>query len=94
MSLSKFDFIITYRLGSQQEKFDVLSCCSYLASKERDEIYNQQKTIVLRLGHLSLHSLVTSLPKHCPIIEEIKKVFKHDPLEKNVKTQLELGEEP
>ena len=91
-SLSKFDFIITYQPGSQQGKSDALSHRSYLAPKEGDEIYNQQKTIVLRPENLNLHSLVTSLPKNCPIIEEIKKNLKEDPLVKNVRTQLEHGE--
>lgn len=79
MSLSKFHFIITYRPTSQQVKSDALSYSSYLTPKEGDEIYNQQKTIILRPEHLSLHSWITSLLKNCPIIEEIKKVLKQDP---------------
>jgi hypothetical protein len=41
---------------------------------------------------LNLQSLVSTLPKTLPIIEKIKKDLEEDPLVKNVKTQLELGE--
>jgi hypothetical protein len=54
MSLSRFDFVITYRPGNQQGKSDALSRCSYLAPKERDETYDQQQTIILKPEHLNL----------------------------------------
>jgi hypothetical protein len=41
---------------------------------------------------LNLQSLVSTLPKTLPIIEKIKNDLEEDPLVKNVKTQLELGE--
>jgi len=44
-----------------------------LPQKKETQYTINKKTIVLRLEHWSLHLLVTSLPKNCPIIEEIKK---------------------
>jgi hypothetical protein len=92
MSISRFDFVITYRPGNQQGKSDALSHCFYLAPKEGDETYDQQQTIILKPKCLNLHLLVRILPKTLPIIEKIKKDLKEDPLVKNVKIQLELGE--
>jgi hypothetical protein len=92
MSLSRFDFVITYRPGNQQGKSDALSRCSYLAPKEGYETYDQQRTIILKPERLNLHSLVSTLPKTLPIIEKIKKDLEENPLVKNVKIQLELGE--
>jgi hypothetical protein len=41
--------MITYRLGSQQGRSNVLSRRSYLALKERDVAYDQQHSILLKL---------------------------------------------
>ena len=40
MPLSYFDFLITYRPGSQQGKTDAFSRCAYLAPKEGDAKYD------------------------------------------------------
>ena len=44
MSLSRFDFVITYRLGKQQILFDALSRKSYLAPKAGEAAFDQQCT--------------------------------------------------
>jgi len=42
MSLSRFDFAITYQFKKQQGLLDALSHKSYLAFVEREATYNQQ----------------------------------------------------
>jgi hypothetical protein len=92
MFLSQFNFVITYRHGNQQGKFDALSRHSYLAPKEGMKLMINNKPIILKPERLNLHSLVSTLPKTLPIIEKNKKDIEEDLLVKNVKTQLELGE--
>jgi hypothetical protein len=50
------------------------------------------KPLYLKPERLNFHSFVSTLPKTLPIIEKIKKDLEENPLIKNVKTQLELGE--
>jgi hypothetical protein len=52
MSLSQFDFVITYRPEKQQGLSDALSRRSYLASKEGEATYEQQRTILLKAKRL------------------------------------------
>lgn len=77
MSLSCFNFVITYWPCNQQGKIGVLSCRSYLAPKV-DVIYDLQKNIILKLKCLAIHSLVSNPPKDSPSIEEVKKTLKED----------------
>jgi hypothetical protein len=49
LSLFCFGFVITYRLGCQQGKLDVLSCCLYLTLKEGDAVYEQQCDVILNI---------------------------------------------
>jgi hypothetical protein len=46
MSLSRFDFVITYQPGKQQELSDALFRRSSLAPKEEEAAYEQQWTIL------------------------------------------------
>jgi hypothetical protein len=48
LSLSCFNFIITYRPGSQQRRSNTLSRRSYLIPKEGDAAYDQQHSILLK----------------------------------------------
>jgi hypothetical protein len=57
LSLSRFQFVITYHLGLQQRKPYVLSCCLYLAPKEGDATYDQQHDVILKPKHLLLQEL-------------------------------------
>jgi hypothetical protein len=59
MSLSCFNFMITYRPGSQQGWFDALLRRSYLAPKEGDTIYDQQHLVFLKPERLLLRTLQT-----------------------------------
>ncbi len=64
MSLSRFDFVITYRPDSLQRKPDTLSCRSYMAPKHGDDVLDQQKTILLKPKHLQLKALVDTRAFH------------------------------
>ena len=88
MALSRFDFVVTNRRSSQQGKTNALSCHAYLASKEGDVVYDQQKRIILKPKHLVLHSLISNSPKDLSIIGEIQKTFGQDLLVKNVQKQI------
>jgi len=52
LSLSRFQFVITYHLGCQQRKHDVLSRCLYFVPKEGDVAYEQQCDVIIRPKHL------------------------------------------
>jgi hypothetical protein len=54
ISLSRFNFMITYRPGSQQGRSDALSRRSYLAPKEGDAVYDQQHSMLLKPKRLLL----------------------------------------
>jgi len=54
MSLSHFDFIITYSPGCLQWLSDALSMQLYLAAKEGKEAYDQQCMILLKPKHFYL----------------------------------------
>ena len=56
ISLSRFNFIITYRLGTQQIQSDALSRRAYLAPKEGDTAYNQQRSTLLKPEQLQLRT--------------------------------------
>jgi len=57
LSLFQFWFVITYHLGQQQGKPNVLSRCSYLTPKEGDAPYNQQCDTILKPENLQLQAL-------------------------------------
>jgi hypothetical protein len=54
LSLSRFNFMITYCPSSQQDQFDTLSRCSYLTTKEGDAAYDQQHSVLLKPKRLLL----------------------------------------
>ena len=60
ISLSRFNFIITYYPSSQQGQSDALSRYSYSAPKEKDLAYNQQYSVVLKPLQLLLRTLHTT----------------------------------
>jgi 16S rRNA G1207 methylase RsmC len=57
MSLSQFDFVITYCPSNLQEKSNALLQLSYLAPKEGNIILNQQKSIGLKPTNFQLKDL-------------------------------------
>jgi hypothetical protein len=48
ISLSRFNFMITYRPGSQQDRSDALSRLSYLVLKEGNVAYDLQHSMLLK----------------------------------------------
>ena len=48
MSLSRFDFVVTYRPGKQQGLSDALSRKSYLAPRAGEALFDQQCTTLLK----------------------------------------------
>jgi hypothetical protein len=48
LSLSRFNFVITYRLSSKRIQSDTLSRRAYLAPWEGDAAYDQQKTTLIK----------------------------------------------
>lgn len=61
MSLSRFDFVITYRPGKQQGLSDALSRRSYLAPKAGEAAFDQQRTIMLKPEHFKIRAAMTPI---------------------------------
>ncbi|GGS28230.1 hypothetical protein GCM10010252_78010 [Streptomyces aureoverticillatus] len=61
MSLSRFEFIITYRSGKQQGLSDALSRCSYFALKEGDAVFEQQRMVLLKSNQFYLQLIKLKL---------------------------------
>jgi hypothetical protein len=62
MSLARFNFVIIYRPGKQQGLSDPLSRQSYLAPKEGEATYEQQRTTLLKTEQLCLYAVTMSTP--------------------------------
>jgi hypothetical protein len=60
LSLSRFNFVITYCPGSKQIRSDALSRRTYLAPREGDVAYDQQKTTFIKLEQLQLKTVCTT----------------------------------
>lgn len=69
LSLFQFQFIITYDLGCQQRKLNILFCCSYFIHREGDVTYNQQCDVIFKLELLQIQVMF--------IILDDKKKFSH-----------------
>jgi hypothetical protein len=61
MSLSRFDFVITYRPGKQQGLSDALSRRSYLAPKAGEAAFDQQCTTLLKPEHFRICAAAVSI---------------------------------
>jgi hypothetical protein len=72
ISLSQFDFVITYQPGKQQRLFDALSRRSYLAPKEGETAYEQQQTTLLKAEKLRLHAATMSTPVDSSFLDQIR----------------------
>jgi hypothetical protein len=92
MSLSQFDFVITYRSGNLQEKLDALSRRSYLAPKEGDPILDQQKSIVLKPANFQLKALTMSSDEDASYLKEVQEALQDDPFIETIKKRLHTNE--
>ena len=81
MSLSRFDFKITYRPGSQQGKSDALSRRSYFAPKAGEAAFYQQQTILLKPEQFHLQALqATSAVIDSSLLDQVRANMPADPL--------------
>jgi hypothetical protein len=72
ISLSRFNFMITYCPRSQQGQSDALSRHSYLALKEGDVTYDQQHSIFLKPEQLLLKTLKTMILVDPTFLKDIR----------------------
>jgi hypothetical protein len=79
-SLSRFNFVITYRFGSQQGQSDASSKRSYFALKERDVPYDQQHFVFLKPKQLLLRTIYTTTSMNSTFLTNICVSFLLDPL--------------
>jgi hypothetical protein len=75
MSLSRFDFVITYWPRKQQELSDALSRRSYLVPKEGEAAYEQQRTTLLKAEQLRLRAATMSTPVDRVVILGVRRPF-------------------
>jgi hypothetical protein len=80
MSLSRFDFTITYRPGKQQGLSDALSRRSYLAPKAGDVAFDQQYTTLLQPERFRLCATSMALPIDVNFCRDIQIASAEDPL--------------
>jgi len=80
MSLSRFDFVITYRPGKQQGLSDALSRRSYLAPKEGEAAYDQQRTILLKTEQFRVHGATMAMPVDSSFLDQVRATSATDPL--------------
>lgn len=88
ISLSRFNFVITYRPGAQQGKPDALSRRSYLMPKEGDAAFDQQLTIMLKPEHLFLKSLHAIIPMDSGLLDQIRMALLQDPFAIDVRHRI------
>jgi len=88
MALSRFDFKITYRPGKQQGLSDVLSRRSYLAPKEGDASFDQQRTILLKPEHFHLRAIKSTLTVDSTLVKQIQSSMSSDPLIHDIQNPL------
>jgi hypothetical protein len=79
ISLSRFNFMITYCPGSQQGRSDALSRHSYSAPKEGDAVYDQQYLVLLKPLRLLLRTLHTTTS--VDLVKSCKSAFRSFRLE-------------
>jgi hypothetical protein len=85
MSLSRFDFVITYRPGNLQKKPDAFSRQSYLAPTEGELILDQQKSIVLKPIKFQLKALAMSSSEDASYLKEVQETLQDDPFVENIR---------
>ncbi len=88
LSLSRFNFVITYCPGSKQIRFDALSRRAYLAPREGDVAYDQQKTTLIKLEQLQLKTVCTTTSVDASFLQDIRVSLKVDPLALKLKNNV------
>jgi len=85
MSLSCFNFIITYCPSKQQGLSDTLSRRSFLVFKEGEAAYDQQQMTLLKLGQLQLHATTMAMTIDSSFLIQVRTTSTLDPLVLNIK---------
>ena len=80
ISLSRFNFIITYRPETQQIRSDALSRRAYLAPKEGDATYDQQRSTLLKPEQLQLRTTHITTSMDVAFFQDIRVSLQSDPL--------------
>jgi hypothetical protein len=80
ISLSRFNFVITYRPGSKQIQSDALSRRAYLTPREGDATYDQQKTTLIKPKQLQLKIIHTTTSVDASFLQDIRVSLNFDPL--------------
>jgi hypothetical protein len=80
ISLSRFNFVITYCPGSRQIQSDALSWRAYLAPREGDAAYDQQKTTLIKPEQLQLKIVRTTTSVDASFLQDIRVSLNFDPL--------------
>ena len=83
MSLSRFDFVITYRPGKQQGLSDALSRRSYLAPKAGEAAFDQQCTTLLKPEHFRIRAAV--VPIDADFLDQIRTMTIEDSIALEIK---------
>jgi hypothetical protein len=93
ISLSQFDFVITYMPGKQQRLFDALSRQSSLAPKEGKATYEQQWTILLKAEQLCFHATTISILVDSSFLNQVCAASTMDPLDLDIKHRFDNNRE-
>jgi hypothetical protein len=80
ISLSRFNFVIRYRPGSKQIQSNALSRWTYLAPREGDAAYDQQKTTFIKPEQLQLKIVRTTTSVDASFLQDIRVSLNFDPL--------------
>jgi len=72
ISLSRFDFIITYRPSKQQGLFDALSRRSYLVPKVKEVAFDQQYTTLLKLNFFCLYATIIPTSIDMDFLDQVR----------------------
>ena len=88
ISLSRFNFVITYRPGSKQVQSDALSRRAYLAPKEGDEAYDQQQSILLKPEQLQLKTMHSTTLVDADLLQDIRISLQTDSLALKFKSEI------
>jgi hypothetical protein len=79
MSLSRFNFVITYWPGKQQGLYDALFRRSSLAPNEEEATYEQRWTSLLKAKKLRLHAAIRSTPVDSSFLDQVCATSTMDP---------------
>jgi hypothetical protein len=83
--------VITYHPGNLQKKPVTLSRRFYLAPKDWDPIFDQQKSIVLKQANFQLNALTMSSGEDASYLKEVQDTLKANPFVENIKKRLYIN---